>query len=774
MAIIKRIKLRRHSKRPIDDNWPAIPEAADIRDHVRRGGNVGYQTGGDLDLLIVDVDDREAATPFLTRWDTFLRTCPRVRTASGKMHFYMSYPDGVMEIPSRIGGGRTVPGIDLVADGGHQIVAPPSIVIDPERDINGQYMWETANTITNCNPPQIPLSMLEEFSQVLAPEHGADEDFGIRTPTGPANAGMSPLDEETPIPSGERNETMARIASELIRRSGQQDAEQIMDAMLMINAERCQPPLPESEVVTIARSMCRRDRRQHPDRVPRPVVTEEEIQAAEVAPPPEPLEFGDDADFGGVEPVMPAVPASISEFLRMEFLPFIDTPRPDSTKADANACARWMMANVFGPGLIVLGEQYLIRDSRYRLWREVPKAHVASAVQAAFDSTRARTENIVYSLTNMSYYPRADYPMWYTRTGTRPEGYPDDPRALIPFRNGLLNVEDFTLLPHTPNLVTLAQMPFDYDPTAVCPRWEQFLAELWDSATSERAIALQMFFGYCMIPDTTQHKFMTLHGKRRGGKSTIAKILHSLIGDHGVTACSLNSLTTPHGLGPLVGKNLAIFYDAHLPSHGGGMLIESLKSLAAGDPQQINRKYMDQYTARLNVRLLVVCNEIPRMEDADSALAARMIPVRCDRSFFGQEDTQLPERLARELPGIANWALRGLRQYRQEGRLFMPREGLEDLATLRRATNPVAAFMEDCCEVIPFPEDDPSVGPVSGADLFGAWNRWCVEKNYRNIGTQMRLLDKIRNVAPELVISRRGVRDFISGIRLLTNSESHI
>lgn len=72
----------------------------------------------------------------------------------------------------------------------------------------------------------------------------------------PSAAGHAPESGTEPIPEGQRNVTLTRLAGKL-RRDGL-DAESIVAALLTVNAARCQPPLPDDEVRGIAASIGKR------------------------------------------------------------------------------------------------------------------------------------------------------------------------------------------------------------------------------------------------------------------------------------------------------------------------------------------------------------------------------------------------------------------------------------------------------------------------------------------------------------------------------------
>ena len=49
----------------------------------------------------------------------------------------------------------------------------------------------------------------------------------------------------------------------------------------------------------------------------------------------------------------------------------------------------------------------------------------------------------------------------------------------INLENGLLDLSTFTLMPHSKIFASLVQLPFDYDPEAKCPRFQEFLRQVF-------------------------------------------------------------------------------------------------------------------------------------------------------------------------------------------------------------------------------------------------------------------------------------------------------
>jgi len=343
--------------------------------------------------------------------------------------------------------------------------------------------------------------------------------------------------------------------------------------------------------------------------------------------------------------------------------------------------------------------------------------------EGAVPPTRALVENVWATLERICHVATGlDAPFRMGDPAT-----PIGSGKFIVLANGVLNVGTRGLFPPTIELFAPTVLPFDYDPKATCPEWEKFLASLW-SEDPEAIRLLKQWAGYLLSGGTEQQKILFIVGPKRGGKGTILKVFAGLLGAENVSSLSLGKLGANFGLASLLGKSLAFFPDARLTgTTEQGPIVESLLSISGEDALPVDRKYKDSVTAKIPARLVLVSNELPRLQDASGALASRFLILKLTRSFFGEEDTGLVDRLLQELPGVLNWGLSGLDDLKASRRFIEPESGKELSNDMHRLASPVAAFIADCC----------LVGPnfrVRKTDLFDAWKEW-TESNGHHAGS---------------------------------------
>jgi P4 family phage/plasmid primase-like protien len=282
-----------------------------------------------------------------------------------------------------------------------------------------------------------------------------------------------------------------------------------------------------------------------------------------------------------------------------------------------------------------------------------------------------------------------------------------------------------------------------------------------------------MWFGYCLTSDTRQQKFALLVGPPRSGKGTTMAVLGHILGQDNIASPSLTSMGSRFGLAPLIGKQAAIIGDGHLGRQSDAVaILERLKSIVGGDPQNIDRKGAPELAnVQIKARFTISVNELPRLPDASAALRSRILLVPFNRTFEGKEDLGLQDRLRLEVPGITNWALNGLRQLQEAGKLIQPKAGQDILDDFVRLSSPVQAFVEDCCEV-------GGDYIVLTSDLRDGWKWWCAENGHEP-GSTNTLINRLRTVARvERTRRRTGLSGsqarYYSGIRLNPETEERV
>ena len=338
-----------------------------------------------------------------------------------------------------------------------------------------------------------------------------------------------------------------------------------------------------------------------------------------------------------------------------------------------------------------------------------------------FEPKSRDVTEVVLALTSLVHIePDGPPPFWL-------QGYRCDPQRLLIFRNGSLDVGTGTFLPPSPNLFALATLDFDYDPEPPKPqRWLTFLDEV--IGDGETIAALQEVFGYLLTHDTSQQKVFYVIGPIRSGKSRIAEIATALVGTENACAPLMTRADYQFHFEQLLGKRLAVLSEtSKSKASDRSAILEVLLRVSGEDRVTVTKKYAAPITVRLPTRFFFIDTAIPDFNDTSGALAARQYILTTRTSFLDREDPTLRAQLLTELPGIAAWALAGLRRLEARGRFPAPPPAAP--AALSRgpstatppASQELATFLAEHCTL-------DAAALVMCRDLVGAWNAWRREK----------------------------------------------
>lgn len=291
----------------------------------------------------------------------------------------------------------------------------------------------------------------------------------------------------------------------------------------------------------------------------------------------------------------------------------------------------------------------------------------------------------------------------------------------VNLRNGMLHVETRELQPHSKAYLSTIQLPVKYNHDAKCPRWLQFLAEVFEE-DQERIDLIQEFMGYSLVPDTRFEKALLMVGEGANGKSTLLSTWENIIGRDNFCSVTLGNLQNEFHRVRLHGKLLNIAAEVRDTTLEQA---DYFKRIVTGDTIDAAHKHKPVFHFRPFARLVFAMNRMPRVKDTSHGFYRRLLLVPFNRVFEGEEqDRQLRQKLVEEVDGIFQWALRGLdRLYCSDG-FTEPKVVRKTLAEYRRANNPVVAFVEDCCKL------DPHISTGKNT-LYEQYKKYCDEYGFR-------------------------------------------
>lgn len=302
---------------------------------------------------------------------------------------------------------------------------------------------------------------------------------------------------------------------------------------------------------------------------------------------------------------------------------------------------------------------------------------------------------------------------------------------LLNLQNGTLDLSEIEprFIKHSPDLLLSKICNVEYQPEAACKEWERFLNEIMQN-DNDKIQYLQKIAGLSLTGNTEQETCFILYGSTtRNGKSTFCETLIHLLGDYALTMKpeslavkqNLDSRQASGDIARLAGCRLC---NASEPPKR--MLFDTalLKSLLGRDSITARHLHQREFSFIPKFKLVINTNYLPTITDDTVFSSGRINVISFDRHFEPQEqDKHLKDKLRnkRELSGILNWCIEGLRLYRAEG--LEPPQAVKNVTeTYRSDSDKIGNFINECLV---------KSGKNSKAkDIYNAYVKWCDDNGY--------------------------------------------
>lgn len=205
---------------------------------------------------------------------------------------------------------------------------------------------------------------------------------------------------------------------------------------------------------------------------------------------------------------------------------------------------------------------------------------------------------------------------------------------LINVKNGMLNWGTGEILQHSKDYYSTCQLNVEYNPEAQSELWEQSLKQ-WIPEKRSRMF-VQEFSGYCLIPDTSQHRSVILVGAGSNGKSTFLYAIEQLFGEDNLSSIPMKKLPARFELARIQHKLVNICADIE---SGYIEQTSDIKKIISGDTLRGELKYKSSFDFTPITRLWFSCNEIPKASDRSEAWYRRFEFITFPNRFEGSKKT---------------------------------------------------------------------------------------------------------------------------------------
>ncbi len=670
--------------------------------------NIGIVCGPSSGILVVDFDDPDEMARLNTETGINLDiVTPTCITKKG-LHKYFKYP--------AIGatfGNRThlnVQGIkfkiDIRATGG-QVVAPPSI--HPE-DTTFQYHWAEGLAFGEVPLQDLPDMFIDVLTQPSKPKITKKNKKSTATATAatlpaldplpsspvaiepieattqavdslpsiPAEA-ITPMAPSSPaiadeIPEGERNDTLFRMAC-AYRNKGL-SSEEARNLIAAVNQTRCRIPLNDEEL--------------------------DKVMGSAFSYVHEHFEM---SDRGFAQKVLEQCGNQIKYCIEDH---------------------HWYIWNGFIWSQDANGEIKRMADRVADLLK--------ASIQAMPDSDPMKKPYLKYIAAMGNTRKREDM-LHYLQSlpGVSVSNSHFDKRShLLNCRNGVINLRSGELLESNPDWLLTRQIEIEYDPTAACPVWLEFMKTITHD-DMELIGYLQRAAGYSITGETNEEVVFFLYGTGCNGKSTFINAINSVLGKFARTMPSKtlmivqNDNTASNDIAMLKGVRLAA--TTELPE-GKRFNEELIKSLASQDIISARYLFKEYFEFSPTHKWWISGNHKPKIVGQDYGIWRRLKLIPFEITISPEkQDKNLKEKLEAELPGILRWMVEGAVEWYRNG-LREPAKISEAVKEYRNEMDILGNFIAECCQT-----DSDAMIPVN--NLYNLYKQYCETNGQSTLGKKM-------------------------------------
>jgi putative DNA primase/helicase len=303
----------------------------------------------------------------------------------------------------------------------------------------------------------------------------------------------------------------------------------------------------------------------------------------------------------------------------------------------------------------------------------------------------------------------------------REQGLFDSNDWLLNVENGTLDLKTGALRAHAKDDHITKLAPVEYDETAACERWDEFLLEIMNG-DEELVDFLQRAVGYSLTGDIGEHCFFFCYGRGRNGKSTFLEVLRDMLGDYAQQA-DFATFLARRGEGPrndLARMRGARFVSAIEAQSDRSFDETVLKQLTGGDTITARKLYEEFFEFKPQHKIFLAANHKPAIREQTEALWSRIRLVPFTVTIPAERRVKnLRELLNAEHSGILNWALDGCRKWRESG-LTNPRAIVKATKSYRDENDLMSEFFDARCMF-------EAKSWLSTQDLYRAFTEWWVE-----------------------------------------------
>ena len=320
---------------------------------------------------------------------------------------------------------------------------------------------------------------------------------------------------------------------------------------------------------------------------------------------------------------------------------------------------------------------------------------------------------------------------------------------LLNVQNGILDLRTGELLPHSPEHLMTKIAAVDYNASAQCPSFQQFIGGVTCSRV-ELVTYLQETLGYSLSGDMSLQCSYWQIGAGANGKSTLNNTLQKVMGSYALKLPVETLLVSrKKGAGNpdpqlmnMPGSRIVFVTEM---ADGSQLNEAAFKDLVSTDPLPARNLYAKKVASiRPQFKLWPAFNEVPLVSTTMNGVWRRIETIPFDMDYDGKDadkrDKGMEHRLAAESEGILAWCVDGFMQVWKRAGGDLSQLNIEApeccqllKASYRASLDIVGNFVREC--LVQDEVNNSDEGQIPAKLLFETYMHFCKSNNLARINS---------------------------------------
>lgn len=312
-----------------------------------------------------------------------------------------------------------------------------------------------------------------------------------------------------------------------------------------------------------------------------------------------------------------------------------------------------------------------------------------------------------------------------------------DKKPLFCFINGTLELgQNRIFREHRENDLCSIQVDYPYNNAAYSQDWQDFIDQICNFDNT-RSTLLQEMAGYILFPDCSLERIFVLTGSGGNGKSKFLEVLKAVFGEGNCSSVTATGICADFQRINISTSLLNVAQEIKSDLSGAE---EYLKQIASGETISACYKGKNFVNFKPRCKMIFATNGQLKSKDTSDGLMRRLAIIDFICKFVDEpskeneykRDTQILEKLMKNLPAVFNWAMNGYINLMQTKKFTETYDQTDLVEDFKEASNPIITFLKDWN--MGNMSQDPSVfsgaAYISNEDLYTEYQSWCIEAGH--------------------------------------------